>query len=481
MRARQSAERELLDVKEVLEQRSRELAESLALTRATLEGSFDGILATDQNGHITAYNEKFQRLWLIPPELMQTYEHRSVLEACARQFPDPDAFLARVAEIQAMGSSQSADTLELADGRIYERISTIQYIDGREVGRVWSVRDVTARRQAEAQLRAQNEWFKTTLASIGDAVITTDLRSQVTFMNPVAERMTGWSATEALGSPVDRICTLVKEHADAQMQHPVDRVLHEDTMLTLANQSALLTRDGQHLCVEGSAAPMRDTNGQLAGAVMVFRDVSPRRRAEAALLEADRRKDEFLATLAHELRNPLAPIRQAALISKAPSASEAQKRWSHDVIDRQVQHMSLLLDDLLDISRVTRGRLVLRRQPTDLAAAIDAAVETARPLIDAKRHRLTVRSPTEPIRFLADPLRVAQVLSNLLTNAAKYTDPGGQIVVAAHCDRAEVVIEVSDTGIGISSEALPRVFDMSRPAQVERATARKEDWALDSR
>jgi CheY-like chemotaxis protein len=172
------------------------------------------------------------------------------------------------------------------------------------------------------------------------------------------------------------------------------------------------------------------------------------------------------------LRNPLAPIRQAALISKAPAATDAQKRWSHDVIDRQVQHMSLLLDDLLDISRVTRGTLALRMQSTELASVIETAVETARPTIDTKRHLLTVDIPTEPIRFTADPLRVAQVLSNLLTNAAKYTDPEGQIRLIARCEGSDVVIRVADSGIGISAAALPRVFNMF--SQVHSTTDRSE-------
>jgi len=188
--------------------------------------------------------------------------------------------------------------------------------------------------------------------------------------------------------------------------------------------------------------------------------------------DADRRKDEFLATLAHELRNPLAPIRQAALISKAPTATDAQKRWSHDVIDRQVQHMSLLLDDLLDISRVTRGTLALRMQSTELSSVIDTAVETARPTIDSKRHVLTVDMPPEPLRFTVDPLRVAQVLSNLLTNAAKYTDPEGQIRLIARCEADDVVICVADSGIGISAATLPRVFNMF--SQVHSTTDRSE-------
>jgi signal transduction histidine kinase/ActR/RegA family two-component response regulator len=191
-----------------------------------------------------------------------------------------------------------------------------------------------------------------------------------------------------------------------------------------------------------------------------FADITERKRHEQSLQEADRRKDEFLATLAHELRNPLAPIRQAALISKAAAATEAQKRWSHDVIDRQVQHMALLLDDLLDVSRITRGMLQLRKAPTELAPVIDAAVETARPLIDGKRHQLLVDVPAEPVRLEVDALRLAQVIGNLLTNAAKYTDPHGTIRLVARAGGDEIVIEVSDNGIGLRADALDEIFLM---------------------
>jgi CheY-like chemotaxis protein/two-component sensor histidine kinase len=197
-----------------------------------------------------------------------------------------------------------------------------------------------------------------------------------------------------------------------------------------------------------------------------------RQQAEAALRENDRRKDEFLATLAHELRNPLAPIRQAALISKTAEATEAQKRWSHDVISRQVHHMSLLLDDLLDVSRVTRGTLELRTEMTELADVVDAAVETARPIIDAKRHRFSLEMPAEPVFFAADPLRLAQVLSNLLNNAAKYTDAAGEIRLRASADAEQVTIAVSDTGIGMSRDALSRVFVMF--SQVHSSQDRSE-------
>ncbi|NML17964.1 hybrid sensor histidine kinase/response regulator [Azohydromonas caseinilytica] len=196
------------------------------------------------------------------------------------------------------------------------------------------------------------------------------------------------------------------------------------------------------------------------GVAVWFTDVTQRKRQEQLLRESDRRKDEFLATLAHELRNPLAPIRQAALVSRAPNATEAQRRWSHEVIDRQIGHMALLLDDLLDMSRITRGKLALRKCATELRAVLDAAIETARPLLDAKRHRLELIAPAQPVRFEADPLRLAQILSNLLTNAAKYTDPGGHIRLRAEVTDAEMVLSVADNGIGIAPEVLPTVFGM---------------------
>jgi PAS domain S-box-containing protein len=203
-----------------------------------------------------------------------------------------------------------------------------------------------------------------------------------------------------------------------------------------------------------------------------FTNVTARRRDEMALREADRRKDEFLATLAHELRNPLAPIRQATQVAMTPQASETQKRWSYAVIERQVQHMSLLLDDLLDISRITRGQLRLRRQACELRAIFSAAVEAARPLLDSKGHQLNLDLPEQPVALDADPLRLSQILSNLLTNAAKYTNPGGRIRASAREQDGRLVIEVEDNGIGLAPAELATIFQMF--SQVSAAQERSE-------
>jgi PAS domain S-box-containing protein len=457
---RQRAERELIATKEALEQRTRQLARSVAMMQATLESTFDAILVTDGNRRVTGFNEKYPWMWRVPREVMDTGEHPRILEVCAQQFVDPARYLARLEEIYATAPPESLDVLSLADGRVFERFSKIQYIDGVNAGRVWSFRDITAHKRSEAELREQREWFEVTLSSIGDGVITTDIRGHVTFLNPIGEAMTGWTLTEAMGVPVESIFNIVNEQTRQRVANPVAKVLLKGSIVGLANHTVLIAKDGTEVAIEDSAAPIRDASGAVSGAVMVFHDVTARRRAEIALRDADRRKDEFIAILAHELRNPLAPIRQAALISKAPAATEAQKRWSHDVIDRQVQYMSLLLDDLLDISRVTRGTLELRMQPTELGSAVNVAIETARPMIDAKRHVLSIDLPHEPVQFTADPLRVAQVLSNLLTNAAKYTDPEGQIRLSASCEADQLAIRVTDSGVGIHADNLPRIFEM---------------------
>jgi PAS domain S-box-containing protein len=183
-------------------------------------------------------------------------------------------------------------------------------------------------------------------------------------------------------------------------------------------------------------------------------------RAEEALRAADRRKDEFLATLAHELRNPLAPIRHAATIAKMPHATAAQIKWSQEVIDRQVEHMSRLLDDLLEVTRITLGKLELRKERLVLQDGLVAAVEAARPLIEARRHELVVDLPAASIHVDADPVRLAQIFSNLLTNAAKYTDPGGRIHLQARRVDENAVVSVEDDGAGISAELLPKLFEM---------------------
>jgi signal transduction histidine kinase/ActR/RegA family two-component response regulator len=183
-------------------------------------------------------------------------------------------------------------------------------------------------------------------------------------------------------------------------------------------------------------------------------------RAMQSLRETDRRKDEFLAILAHELRNPLAPIRHAIKLLQLPGMEDRQRNWAREVISRQVSRMALLLDDLLDVSRITSGRVELKKSTVPLQELVTAAVETARPLIETRLHQLDIQLPSERLELEVDALRMSQALSNLLTNAAKYTDEHGQIRLIVAVDANEVSFSVSDTGIGISASALPRLFEL---------------------
>ena len=320
------------------------------------------------------------------------------------------------------------------------------------------------RARAEDLVRERDRRFESVLESSGvpfivlspvrdDAEKIVDFR--FVFLNTAAASVMRARSGEFWGRKVSDVLPRAWEDR-ARFDMYVD-ALERKEVLQIERQSEA---DGNNNWYHIVASPL---DGDLA---VWFADITQRKLQERELLEADRRKDEFLATLAHELRNPLAPIRQAATIARSEHATDAQKRWSSNVIERQVQHMSLLLDDLLDVSRITHGTLQLRKQRSDLESIIGAAVETARPLVDERRHQLVVEVPQD-LQVNADPLRLAQVLSNLLTNAAKYTAPGGSIQVRAVQDDGTLSISVEDSGIGIAPEELPKVFGMF--AQVRSA------------
>ena len=230
--------------------------------------------------------------------------------------------------------------------------------------------------------------------------------------------------------------------------------------------------DGRVIWLQERGIGEFDGDGRLVRLQGLTMDVTARREAEEALREDDRRKDRFIATLAHELRNPLAPIRTAADLLGSTRAGPDEIDWARRVIQRQVGQMGRLLDDLLDVARITRGRLEIRKEVVRLEAVVDTAVEVARPLLDARRQRLRLELPRPAPSLEADPLRLAQVISNLLTNAAKYSDLEAEIVLSARTHGASVDLTVRDYGIGMPAEALPKIFEMF--AQVENAAGRSE-------
>ena len=332
-------------------------------------------------------------------------------------------------------------------------------------------RNQAARQRAADVLHAERERFRTTLTSIGDAVVVTDAQGRITLLNPVAQALTGWGA-EALGQPLDTVFRIVNETTRETMENPVSKVLRLGTIVGLANHTVLIAKDDSELSIDDSGAPIRDTRGRIVGVVLVFRDITDRRGSERALEAADRRKDEFLAMLAHELRNPLAPIRNAAHTLALLGTGDDRLRWVSGVIERQVGLMTRLVDDLLDVSRITSGKITLQRTTVSVGEVLAQAVEAARPPAESRGQTLNVDVPEDAGWVDGDPARLTQAVGNLLDNAIKYTDDGGRIWLRERIEGDEVVIVVEDSGVGIEPELLPHVFDLF--IQADRSLERKQ-------
>jgi PAS domain S-box-containing protein len=451
---------------------------------AIVESSGDAIVSKSLDGIVQTWNGAAQRLFgylpeeiigkpvtmLIPPEHLD--EETMILERLRNGQP-----------------SVLIETVRLArDGRripVSVSVSPILDREGRIVGASKILRDLTEIVAAREALAREKELLATTLASIGDAVIATDAKGLVTFMNPVAETLTGWTGRDAAGHPLPEVFRIINEQTRKEVENPATRSAREGVIVGLANHTVLLSKTGEERPIDDSAAPIRIAGGTIVGSVLVFRDVTQRRRIESdlhasrdrlreqadELRAADRRKNEFLATLAHELRNPMAAITNSISVLQLRGPSIPELVMARDVIDRQVQHMTRLLDDLLDVSRLSSHKLALQKERVTLSAVIESALETAQPSITLGMHELSTRLPPEDVVLDADPVRLAQVFSNLLNNAAKYMEPGGRITLNATCEGKEVVVSIRDAGIGIAPESMDRIFQMfsQLPFSLERS------------
>jgi PAS domain S-box-containing protein len=338
-----------------------------------------------------------------------------------------------------------------------------------------------------AELGTTATRLRDALQAARGCVMDRDLQTGEAHVSENYSEITGFSGGESAERILEGLHPDDRERYRARVAEALARtgVLHERVRFTRPDTGALIW-------VEVHARVTRDADGRPVRMGGLIRDVTAQEAADRALREseerfrriaaaerearqaleaADRRKDEFLATLAHELRNPLAPILNAVSVLQLRGPSDPELVWNRDVIQRQTQHMGRLLDDLLDVSRITRNTLHLRRQRIALDAIVAGAVETARPVIDAGGHTLSVVLPSRPVVVDGDPLRLAQVFANLLNNAAKYTDRGGAITVTAVEEPGRVVVSVRDSGIGIAPAVLPTLFEMFAQAApaLERA------------
>jgi PAS domain S-box-containing protein len=336
------------------------------------------------------------------------------------------------------------------------------YVVGITAGILSQMRTSAQRRARQEQIEAtsQREQLKSTLSCMADGVIVTDINGRLTLMNRAAEALTGWSMADAKGKAWWEIFAIRRGDSPAGVESPIDRVLREGQVVHERMPLALTSRTGQTIPVAYSAAPVQTLDPRITGVVLVFRDESERLKTQLALQDADRRKDEFLATLAHELRNPLAPICMGLELLGMSAGNSHAAEEIRAMMDRQTQHMVRLIDDLLDVSRITRGKLELRKSRVSLADIVRDAVAATRPLLDEADHLLTVRLPEQPLWLNADANRLTQVFTNLLNNAAKFTPREGRIELAAQHSDSEVIVTVSDSGIGIPPEKADQVFGM---------------------
>ena len=349
-----------------------------------------------------------------------------------------------------------ADRTRYADPVRY--VSAVAYPLKDEAGRVQQVvlvhEDITARRHAESALRESEEKFRLLADTIPqlawmarpDGYIFWYNRRWYEYTGTTPADVEGWG-WQSLHHPDTLPEVLRRWKASLASGEPFEMVF------------PLKGAGGAFHHFLTRVNPLRGSDGEILYWFGTNTDVSEIKRMEDALREADRRKDEFLATLAHELRNPLAPIVNSLQILKLPHLDSATTQESRERIERQVHYLVRLVDDLLDVSRVVRGKIELRKEPVDLAKVISRAIETAQPLMDERAQRLRVSVPAEPVLVNADSLRLAQVVGNLLTNSSKYSDRNGHIELSAVVSGDEAQVSVSDTGMGIAPELLPRIFE----------------------
>ena len=332
--------------------------------------------------------------------------------------------------------------------------------DGGVGGAVVTFNDTSERRRAELALHESRERLHKIITQAATGVVETSIDGTITLVNAKFCSMLGYTEAQLLGTSVN---SLTAPRFQSTTGQAIGQLVIDGQPFVIEKQ--YMRRDGSLLWATSSVNALRRPDGTIEALVAVVIDITERMEAEAKLRDADQRKDEFLAMLAHELRNPLAPIGAAAQLIRSSRLSEQAVRNTSDVIVRQVAHMTSLVDDLLDVSRVTRGQVELERQPIDIMEVIADAVEQIAPLIDARGHTLDVVPCGEPAIVHGDKKRLVQVVANLLNNAAKYTGEGGRITLRTDLHADSVGISVTDNGIGMEAELSCRVFDLFTQAR----------------
>ena len=383
---------------------------------------------------------------------------------------DRDRVVALSLERQARGATADVEyRVVRPDGSVRwvrDRAFPVKDSAGRFYRVAGIAEDVTDARKAEQALRESEERFRRLAAANIVGVGVSDGGGAWLEANDELLRIIGHDRDELRAGRLRWIDMTPEKY----------RPLEEERIAEARRRGACTPYEKEYVRGDGSPVPVLIGYAALEEGhdrfICFVLDLTPQKRVEAALKEADRRKDEFLAMLAHELRNPLAPVRNAVQVMKRLGPADPTFQRAGEMMERQVEHLARLVDDLLDVSRVTRGKIKLQKEAVDLAAVVARAVETSQPLVEARRHELTVALPPGPVWLEGDAARLAQIVGNLLNNAAKYTEDGGHIRLAVERRPGEAVLRVEDDGIGIPGDLLPHVFDLF--TQGDRSPARVE-------
>jgi len=428
----------------------------------TLKSIGDAVIVTDSHGRIVSLNPVAERLTGWPEGEARGKPlddvFRVVDEDTRATVENPVIRALRTGAITGLANHTLLIARDGTETPIDDSAAPVRNDEGLLVGCVLVFRDVGPRRRWERSLQQSGRtsaYLAAVVESSDDAIVAKTLDGIITAWNGGAERIFGYTAAEAVGQPITLIVPpdrMDEERGILERLRRGERMEHFETVRR--------AKGGRDVQVSVTISPIRDEAGAIIGASKVGRDITDRKRMEQDLRDADRRKDEFLATLAHELRNPLAPIRNALQIMRRPGTDRGQIETARDIMERQLEQMVRLIDDLIDVSRISRGALDLRREPVDLADVVQHAVEASGPLIEGAGQVLTVDLPDDPVPLDADLQRLAQVFSNLLNNASKFTPRGGRIAIEVERMDGTVAVIVRDTGVGIPPDKIGSIFDL---------------------
>ncbi|WP_084182817.1 PAS domain S-box protein [Nevskia soli] len=417
---------------------------------AIIRSSDDAIISKSLDGIITSWNNGAERLFGYTAE--EAVGRPVTMLIPEDRIDEEPEVLARIRRGETIDHYETIRRRK--DGSMINislTVSPMTNTQGQIVGASKIARDISERKDAD---HARN-MLAAIVQSSDDAIISKDLKGIITSWNRGAQRLFGYTALEAVGRS---ITMLIPPERIKEEPHVLSRIVRGESIEHF--ETVRRHKSGALLDISLTVSPIINAQGKIIGASKIARDISERKRAEKALADADRRKDEFLATLAHELRNPLAPLRTSLEYLRQSGLSAAPPAQVIEIMGRQVDHMVRLIDDLLEISRISRGIIELKQETLCLSDAVNDAIEISRPMIEPRGHRLEISLAPDALQVHGDRVRLAQVFANLLNNAAKFTPPGGTIRLSLERQEGMAVARVSDTGNGIPQDKLEDIFEM---------------------